>query len=175
MSKRNHRLLVLVFLLIAALLASCSGGGGIPTCTVTYNGNGNAGGNVPIDLTNYEQGQTVTVLDNTGNLVKTGASFGGWNTLADGSGTFYIPGQTFTMGAANVTLYAIWPFNVLGLTDDGANYGDYTSRLSDQRGWGAHTSDHAHSRDGRVVSFVSPPLALSINGGMPQRLAAQLP
>ncbi len=80
----------------------------IPTYTVTYNGNGNTGGSVPIDSTNYQQGQTVTVLDNTGSLVKTGYSFSGWNTQADGSGTTYTQAQTFTMGAANVTLYAKW-------------------------------------------------------------------
>ena len=79
-----------------------------PTYTVTYNGNGNTGGSVPVDSTNYEQGQTVTVLGNTGNLVKTGYSFAGWNTQANGSGTTYPPAQTFTMGAANVTLYAKW-------------------------------------------------------------------
>jgi uncharacterized repeat protein (TIGR02543 family) len=78
------------------------------TYTVTYNGNGNTGGNVPIDTTYYEQGQTVTVLGNTGNLVNTGYSFAGWNTLSNGTGTTYTQAQTFIMGSANVTLYAKW-------------------------------------------------------------------
>jgi uncharacterized repeat protein (TIGR02543 family) len=77
------------------------------TFTVTYLGNGNTGGSIPIDSTNYEQGQTVTVMGNTGNLVKTGYAFAGWNTQADGSGTTYAQAQTFTMGSANVT-YAKW-------------------------------------------------------------------
>ena len=81
------------------------------TYTVTYNGNGNTGGSVPIDSTNYEQGQTVTVLGNTGNLVKTNFTFAGWNTQVDGSGTTYSQTQTFTMGSANVTLYAKWTTN----------------------------------------------------------------
>src|SRR5690606_7339123 len=34
--------------------------------------------------------------------------FAGWNTKADGTGTDYIPGQTFTMGTEEVTLYAKW-------------------------------------------------------------------
>jgi 6-phosphogluconolactonase (cycloisomerase 2 family) len=76
---------------------------------VTYNGNGNTGGSVPVDPASYQQGQIVTILDNTGSLVKTGDSFGGWNTAAGGSGTAYTAGQTFTMGTANVTLYAQWP------------------------------------------------------------------
>lgn len=120
---------MLVFLLVAVLVTSCGGGGGVTTYTITYNGNGNTGGSVPIDLTNYEQGQTVTVLGNTGNLVNTGFFFQEWNTQANGSGTFYIPGQTFTMGAANVTLYGIWVPPVLGLAY-GAKYGYNTSHSS---------------------------------------------
>jgi uncharacterized repeat protein (TIGR02543 family) len=83
----------------------------VASTTVTYSGNGDTGGSVPVDSTNYKQGQTVTVLGNTGNLVKTGFAFVGWNTQANGSGTTYTQGQTFTMGAANVTLYAKWTAN----------------------------------------------------------------
>jgi hypothetical protein len=83
-----------------------------PTYTVTYNGNGSTGGTVPSDANNYEQGDSVTVLGNTGNLVKTqdGISllFTGWNTAADGSGTSYNEADTFNMGNANVTLFAQW-------------------------------------------------------------------
>ncbi len=86
-----------------------------PTYNVTYDGNGSTGGSVPADANNYYYGATVTVLGNTGTLVKTqdGISllFEGWNIAADGSGnggTDYIAGDTFTMGSANVTLYAQW-------------------------------------------------------------------
>ena len=48
--------------------------------TVTYNGNGNTGGAVPLDGTGYNNGDAVTVLGNTGSLVKTGYTFAGWNT-----------------------------------------------------------------------------------------------
>ncbi|MFD0670833.1 S-layer homology domain-containing protein, partial [Cohnella sp. GCM10027633] len=82
-----------------------------PTYTVTYDGNGSTGGTVPTDSHPYEQHSTVTVLGNTGSLVKTGSTFAGWNTAADGSGTSYVAGATFTMGAANVTLYAQWTVN----------------------------------------------------------------
>jgi uncharacterized repeat protein (TIGR02543 family) len=41
-------------------------------------------------------------------LTKTGFTFTGWNTAADGSGTAYQPGDTFTIGSADVTLYAQW-------------------------------------------------------------------
>jgi uncharacterized repeat protein (TIGR01451 family)/uncharacterized repeat protein (TIGR02543 family) len=80
----------------------------LPTFTVTYSGNGNTGGTAPVDSNNYLTGSTVTVLGNTGNLVRTGFSFAGWNTAADGSGTARAPGSTFAMGAANVTLFAQW-------------------------------------------------------------------
>jgi uncharacterized repeat protein (TIGR02543 family) len=82
---------------------------GPATYTVTYNGNGNTGGSVPVDSATYQQGATVTVLGNTGGLVKTGDTFGGWNTAAGGSGTAYAAGATFPMGTANVNLYAQWP------------------------------------------------------------------
>ncbi len=79
-----------------------------PAYTVTYDGNGNASGSVPVDSTHYEQGQIVTVLGNTNNLTHTGYTFAGWSTQADGLGTSYVQGQTFVMGSANVTLYAKW-------------------------------------------------------------------
>jgi uncharacterized delta-60 repeat protein/uncharacterized repeat protein (TIGR02543 family) len=76
--------------------------------TVKYDGNGATGGSVPEDGTEYAEGATVTVLGNTGALVKTGFTFIGWNTRADGSGATYSGGQTFVMGSADVTLYATW-------------------------------------------------------------------
>lgn len=75
---------------------------------VTYDGNANTGGDVPIDSTNYEDNELVTVLANTGNLVKTGYIFGGWNTKADGTGTNYTAGSgTFNI-ISDTTLYAKW-------------------------------------------------------------------
>ncbi|MFD2874989.1 InlB B-repeat-containing protein [Paenibacillus rhizoplanae] len=79
-----------------------------PTYTVTYNGNGSTGGTVPTDSNPYAQNATVTVLGNTGSLEKTGNTFTGWNTAADGTGAPYVANATFSMGAANVTLYAQW-------------------------------------------------------------------
>ena len=81
---------------------------GATTYTVTYDGNGNTGGSVPTDENTYEEDEEVTVLGNTGNLVKTGYVFAGWNTAADGSGTDYAPAATFQMPASNTTLYAQW-------------------------------------------------------------------
>jgi len=78
-----------------------------PAYTVTYNGNGNTGGTTPVDTNSpYSTGSTVTVLGPF-TLVKTGYAFSGWNTAFDGSGTAYLPGSTFSIGA-NTTLYAQW-------------------------------------------------------------------
>ena len=101
-----------------------------PTYSVFYNANSNtATETVPIDSNNYVSGETVTVLGNTGNLVNIGYNFVGWNTQSDGSGLTYTPGQTFTMGSANVTLYAMWSASGLGTVAKYAyvtNYGDGT-------------------------------------------------
>ncbi|MEA5084757.1 MAG: InlB B-repeat-containing protein [Lachnospiraceae bacterium] len=90
-----------------------------PTYGVTYNGNGSTGGAVPTDGTSYHTTDTVTVLGNTGTLVKTNSTFSGWNTLANGSGTDYAPSATFSMGTGNVTLYAKWtPDSTYSVTYD---------------------------------------------------------
>lgn len=81
------------------------------TYTVTYYGNNNTGGSVPTDPKSYHQGDAVTILDNTGSLVRTGDTFTGWNTQATGGGATYAAGQTLTMGSSNVTLYAMWATN----------------------------------------------------------------
>ncbi len=80
----------------------------INTYTLTYDGNGNTGGSAPVDASGpYNYNSTVTVLDNTGSLIKTGYALSGWNTAANGSGTDYSAGSTFSI-SANTTLYAKW-------------------------------------------------------------------
>ena len=75
---------------------------------ITYNGNGHTGGTAPSDSSSpYPSGAQVTVLGNTGSLVKTGYVFDGWNTKADGTGTTYATGAQFNI-TADTTLYAKW-------------------------------------------------------------------
>ncbi|RYZ19696.1 MAG: hypothetical protein EOP49_48170, partial [Sphingobacteriales bacterium] len=101
----------------ASSLFSCYASGQAPVFLfricypIVYNGNGNTGGVVPTDPNSpYFSGSTVTVRSNTGSLVKTGYTFSGWNTLADGTGTTYAAtgSATLTMPSANVTLFAQW-------------------------------------------------------------------
>ena len=50
---------------------------------------------------------TIAVAGNPGELAKSGAEFGGWNTLSNGSGTNYIVGSDYPV-FGNATLYAQW-------------------------------------------------------------------
>lgn len=78
--------------------------------TVIYDGNTNTSGNAPMDGSSpYIAGSTVTILGNTGSPVfaKSGFIFTGWNTDANGLGTSYSQGNTFTINA-NTILYAKW-------------------------------------------------------------------
>ncbi len=72
--------------------------------TVTYIGNGQSGGSVPDPVISKE---AITLSGNTGDLYKTGYAFAGWNTRANGSGTSYAGGDSYSAGK-NLTLYAQW-------------------------------------------------------------------
>lgn len=84
-----------------------SGGTTPTTYTVTYDANGGTGTMTDTNSP-YSAGATVTVLDNT--FTRTDYTFSKWNTAADGSGTEYDEGDTFTINA-NTTLYAQWTAN----------------------------------------------------------------
>ena len=79
----------------------------IVSYSVTYNGNTNTSGSVPVDSSAYPSNDSVNVIGNTGVLKKTGYSFEGWNTYANGLGISYLPSSTFVI-TSNIILYAIW-------------------------------------------------------------------
>jgi uncharacterized repeat protein (TIGR02543 family) len=83
--------------------------------TFTYNSNSADEGTVPTE-TSKQITQTATVKANTGGLVRTGYTFGGWNTQSNGSGDNYLSGSLFTVGSSNVTLYAKWTANTYTVT-----------------------------------------------------------
>jgi len=85
----------------------------MPDYTVQYDGNGATGGTPPIPKY-FAPYYTInsfpyTVLGNTGSLTKSTApsTFSGWNTQADGTGTPYAAGASYS-GGASLTLYAVW-------------------------------------------------------------------
>jgi uncharacterized repeat protein (TIGR02543 family) len=79
------------------------------TYTVSYEANGATSGTAPDEQTKTE-GIDLTLATNTGSLARTGYTFAGWNTAADGSGDDYAEGAIYTTDA-NLALYAKWTAN----------------------------------------------------------------
>ncbi len=76
--------------------------------TVSYNANGGSG--TMTDTSNpYHYGDLFRVRTNTF-TAPTNKHFTGWNSAADGSGTNYNAGTSYSI-SGNVTLYAQWAFN----------------------------------------------------------------
>lgn len=73
---------------------------------IDYDGNGNTGGTVPPSLS-YMPGATVSLYSGTLDVSKTGYVFDGWNTLANGNGSAYKPGDSYTI-TSHTTFYAKW-------------------------------------------------------------------
>jgi uncharacterized repeat protein (TIGR02543 family) len=91
----------------------------VTTYTMTYAGNGNTSGVAPVDANPYADSATVTVLGNTGALAKTGSTFAGWNTQADGLGMSYAAADPLTI-TADTTLYAKWECTVVFNSNGGS-------------------------------------------------------
>ena len=107
--------------------------------TVTFNANG-GNGTVPVT-------QTVTVgssiiLPSGSGLIRSGYTFGSWNTNASGTGTTYNAGSSYTP-TGNVTLYAKWnsggptgtEANPISLTASTWANGSITSTTSGNAVW----------------------------------------
>ena len=105
------------------------------TYTVTYNGNGADGGSTANSSHTYDAAKNLTANGYT----KTGYTFAGWNTAADGSGTAYTNSQSVTnltsVNGATVTLYARWTANT------------YTVAYDGNGSTGGSTADSAHTYD----------------------------
>ena len=74
--------------------------------TVTYDPNGATRGTAPADQTKIYN-VDLALATNSGSLARSGFAFSGWNTAADGLGTDYAEGASYTADAA-ITLYARW-------------------------------------------------------------------
>ena len=73
---------------------------------LTYDANGGKG--EPVSVPGAAEG-SVTVAKNV--FTRSNYTFTGWNTPADGKGTAYKPGDTFTLTGNNTVLYAQWSKN----------------------------------------------------------------
>jgi len=85
------------------------------TYTITYLGNFPTGGSVPSPTVGHIP---LTVKSNTGGLVRTGYTFHGWSTLANGLGTPYAIAATYSL-PSDLTLYAVWDINPFRITYNG--------------------------------------------------------
>ena len=72
--------------------------------TITYNANG--GTNAPEPTVVWGEGSWEGIVT-IHNPTRTGYSFNGWNTQADGGGTSYAPADDITL-TADITMYAQW-------------------------------------------------------------------
>jgi uncharacterized repeat protein (TIGR02543 family) len=79
---------------------------------VTFDGNGSTGGSMSVENAN-----TSTALT-TNTFTKTGSTFDGWNTAADGSGTTYADDAVYPFTSAT-TLYAQWAGVYYNVSFDG--------------------------------------------------------
>lgn len=73
---------------------------------VNYNGNGSTGGSTATQMKVIDKNLTIA----SNGFTRTNYTFLGWNTEADGSGTSYAPGATYSANE-ELTLYAQWKKN----------------------------------------------------------------
>ena len=73
---------------------------------LTYDANDGEG---TMDSTAGAAGESVTVAENV--FTRNNYTFTGWNTQADGKGTAYKPGDSFTLTNKDIVLYAQWSEN----------------------------------------------------------------
>jgi hypothetical protein len=78
-----------------------------PIYSVKYDANGAPAGSLPVDTKLYGPHDSAILLPATG-LAWAGRKFVGWMTKADGTGSCHAVGETISMPASDVTLYAAW-------------------------------------------------------------------
>lgn len=74
---------------------------------IIYKGNGASSGSAPVDSIGFTD-ETILIATNAGHLEKSGFTFRGWNTSAQGTGRSFAPGSKYQVEAGGLTLYAVW-------------------------------------------------------------------
>ena len=111
------------------------------TVTVSYNGNSNTSGTAP--TSSSATTDVSFAVASVGTLARTGYTFSGWNTRADGTGTDYTAGVSIPWNTGiNTTLFAKWTANVLTVSYD-ANGGSTAANGSTSTTTGATMSSLA--------------------------------
>ena len=119
------------------------------TVTLTYNANGGEG-SAP-DAQSANKWTAVTVAKNT--FTRSGYSFAGWNTQADGSGEDYAAGDAFQLTGQDAVLYAQWSYN--GGSSGGVTR--YTIKASAGEGGSISPSGSVRVRRGSDKTFTLTP------------------
>lgn len=116
--------------------------------TITYKPNGGTGG--PTSQTKIH-GQNLTITDKI--PAYTGYDFKEWNTKADGTGTRYLSGGSYTTNAS-ITLYAQWKIKTYDIIynkyPSGATIGNMPSNTSKNYGENIALSLNKPTRDGYI-------------------------
>ena len=116
--------------------------------TVTYDGNGNTGGEAP-EAEEVTEGHSVTVEDNN-TLYKTHYAFRGWAENSTATVPEYEPGDSFTP-EDDTTLYAVWEKKVvLTFSDSGVETGTVPEPIEAEIGEGVIIPASDIGRDGFI-------------------------
>jgi len=116
----------IIVLFFVIVFISCKNKNTEEVYKVSYDGNGNTEGTVPVDNKEYEEGNLINVMDNVGVLRKSELCFNGWNTKVDGSGSYYKPAESFYPYDENMVLYAQWiDFSQVCTINSGGTITDY--------------------------------------------------
>jgi len=83
----------------------------VSTQTITFDGNNSTSGSMSSQTVTKNVATNLT----TNAFSRTGYSFAGWNTLADGTGTSFTNGQSVTR-TSDLALFAQWTANTLNVT-----------------------------------------------------------
>ena len=121
-----------------------------PTYTVTYDANGGSG-TMTDKNSPYAYGAAATVLTN--GFTRSGYTFTGWNTKADGKGTSCKAGDSINV-TGNIILYAQWSKNSSG-RDDRDSYYFAIEKIDAQDSHalnGATFALYQYSSDGKTVN-----------------------
>jgi uncharacterized protein (TIGR02145 family) len=121
---------------------------------ITYDGNAQTGGSPPPHQTKT-YGIALPLAPNSGNLVKAGFIFSGWNTLANGNGATYSEGSAYTVNS-NTTLYAKWfaPGIIAGPKVSDADGYEYSSVIIGNQTWTVENLRTTKFNDGSSIPYI---------------------
>lgn len=119
----------------------------VTTYAVTYDGNGADGGSTAAQSKLYNS--DVTLQDN--GFTREGYTFVEWNTAADGTGTSYAAGASYSTNAA-LALYAIWQLNTYAVDYDANGGTGITAAQTKTYGEDLTLRDNAFTYSGHLFS-----------------------